>query len=215
MTEDVQGISGEYLKQYIERIERLEEEKAGIASPANGELTAMEKNTQQNIDLGRLADLSVAINNLSSYKIDTKSGIFTLADSIKSISGELYHMTLRETPQIVDSLSQVINQLKALQIKGFPVLRENYANILSKILWEDDIYVSASGHKNEILNLTGDIFVTNKNIKKYQDVLNEVGDSPVITLRFKKVTYSWYKGQPDKTVFDIPSFADSLLQKEL
>lgn len=32
MTEDVQGISGEYLKQYIERIERLEEEKAGIAS---------------------------------------------------------------------------------------------------------------------------------------------------------------------------------------
>ncbi len=29
---NVGGISGEYLKQYIERIERLEEEKAGIAS---------------------------------------------------------------------------------------------------------------------------------------------------------------------------------------
>jgi uncharacterized protein (UPF0335 family) len=28
---DVQGVSGERLKQYIERIERLEEEKAGIA----------------------------------------------------------------------------------------------------------------------------------------------------------------------------------------
>ena len=27
---DVQGVSGERLKQYIERIERLEEEKAGI-----------------------------------------------------------------------------------------------------------------------------------------------------------------------------------------
>ena len=29
---DVDGISGDYLKQYIERIERLEEEKSGIAS---------------------------------------------------------------------------------------------------------------------------------------------------------------------------------------
>ncbi len=29
---DTQGISGDYLKQYIERIEHLEEEKAGIAS---------------------------------------------------------------------------------------------------------------------------------------------------------------------------------------
>lgn len=28
---DVQGVSGDRLKQYIERIERLEEEKAGIA----------------------------------------------------------------------------------------------------------------------------------------------------------------------------------------
>lgn len=28
---DVQGVSGERLKQYIERIERLEEEKAGIS----------------------------------------------------------------------------------------------------------------------------------------------------------------------------------------
>lgn len=28
---DVQGVSGERLKQYIERVERLEEEKAGIA----------------------------------------------------------------------------------------------------------------------------------------------------------------------------------------
>ncbi len=28
---DVQGVSGEYLRQYIERIENLEEEKAGIA----------------------------------------------------------------------------------------------------------------------------------------------------------------------------------------
>ena len=28
---DVQGVSGERLKQYIERIERLEEEKVGIA----------------------------------------------------------------------------------------------------------------------------------------------------------------------------------------
>ncbi len=29
---DIEGISGDYLRQYIERIERLEEEKAGIAS---------------------------------------------------------------------------------------------------------------------------------------------------------------------------------------
>jgi uncharacterized protein (UPF0335 family) len=28
---DVQGVSGERLKQYIERVERLEEEKAGLA----------------------------------------------------------------------------------------------------------------------------------------------------------------------------------------
>lgn len=28
---DIQGVSGERLRQYIERIERLEEEKAGIA----------------------------------------------------------------------------------------------------------------------------------------------------------------------------------------
>ena len=28
---DVQGVSGERLKQYLERIERLEEEKAGLA----------------------------------------------------------------------------------------------------------------------------------------------------------------------------------------
>ncbi len=107
-----------------------------------------------------------------------------------------------DTIEIKTIALKVLKKLPVLQSKEFPIMRKRYGKITGKILWENDIYVSTSGGKNEILNISGAIFASNMNIKNN---VNEIS-SVLQKLRFKEVRYRWYKESDEFTYyrFDVP-----------
>lgn len=86
-----------------------------------------------------------------------------------------------------------------LQAKEFPILRQRYGKIIANKMWEHDITIKTTGAGNTILDFTGAIFATNKNIKEFQTTLNEV----LTMFRFKQTRYRWYKGAEEYTYFDL------------
>lgn len=93
------------------------------------------------------------------------------------------------------------NKVKALQIREFPLLRNEYSKIAGQKLWENDIYMNSLGSKKTILNITGGLFAANKNIKDTQDKLSEV----LTQFRFKQIRYRWYKESEEYTYYDLAS----------
>lgn len=89
-------------------------------------------------------------------------------------------------------------KVQHLQKTGFPKLRKRYTEIVKNLMWENDIDVYSS-NGGDILNLTGGIFVTNKNIKQIQETIDE----NMHLFRFKQVRYRWYKGSDEFTYYDI------------
>lgn len=78
-------------------------------------------------------------------------------------------------------------------------LRKQYANVLNKIMWEDNVEVKVSGKKADVLWLTGGWLAANKNKKKVQETIAE----SVRLLEFKRVCYKWYKYDDEYTYWDI------------
>lgn len=102
--------------------------------------------------------------------------------------------------------AQLRNSAVKIQVREYPILRKEYANILSSELWIDDISVSVSGNGNIYLNLTGGTFASNSNKKKYADELYQ----KLAFFNFKEIRFRWYKGQDEYTYWKIRhSFKDS------
>jgi len=102
-----------------------------------------------------------------------------------------------------DKISKLVKQLKqklaALQTKEFPIMRKVYAKIVANLLWENDIYVSASGTGKRYINFTGGNFAANANKKEFQVELHEI----LTSFRFKQSRYRWYKEQDEYTYYTI------------
>ena len=93
----------------------------------------------------------------------------------------------------------------ALQVKEFPMLRKEYAKIINKNLWENDIDVYTNGDKNQYINFTGATFAANKNKKDFQNELHK----NLKIFRFNQSRYRWHKGQGEYTYWTIYDGKDS------
>lgn len=80
-----------------------------------------------------------------------------------------------------------------------PSYRKSFAKNLATSLWEQDIYVTASGNQNTILNITGGIFAANQNIADMQTMVQ----SDATNFGFKQVRYRWYKGADEYTSYTL------------
>jgi len=96
-------------------------------------------------------------------------------------------------------------KVSALQVKQFPKMRKEYARIMANKVWENDVYVSIEDPRSTVLNITGSVFVTNKNISEIEQKISD----DIIWLRFKDIRYRWYKGQDEYTHYDIKSPSDA------
>ncbi len=92
-----------------------------------------------------------------------------------------------------------------IQTKEFPNLRKKYSKFLANKMWENDIYISASGTGKRYINLTGGIFAANKNKKDFQETIHEI----LTMFRFKQSRYRWYKGAEEFTYYDVYKGKDS------
>jgi hypothetical protein len=99
-------------------------------------------------------------------------------------------------------------KLVAKQVSEYPKIRQAYAEIARKTLWQEDIDVTLSGPNDTTLTLTGAIFASNKGIAAVHVNLEKV----VEELRFKRVNYKWIEHDEDYQYFDVNSVSDSELR---
>ena len=97
------------------------------------------------------------------------------------------------------------SKVSRTQIREFPNLRKQYAKIVAKKMWENDIEVSANGTGKKNINFSGGVFAANKNKKEFQTQVQEV----LNMFRFKQARYRWYKGENEYTYYTIYEGKDS------
>ncbi len=107
-----------------------------------------------------------------------------------------------ENKKLADQLQKKVT---ARQVKDFPVLRKNYAKVAAENLWESNIYMTTSGANNSIVNLTGGLFASNKNIAETQKTLLDI----LTQFRFKEIRYRWYKDADEFTYYKLETPKDS------
>lgn len=106
-------------------------------------------------------------------------------------------------------IQRLARQLKPkivnLQVREFPKMRKEYAKVVGALMWEHDVYVNPSGSRNVYLNFVGGLFAANKNIKDFQEQLQ---DAPTL-FRFKQTRYRWYKDADEYTYYTTYEGKDS------
>jgi hypothetical protein len=110
-----------------------------------------------------------------------------------------------DDPEIQKLVNQLKQKVANMQIKEFPKLRKEYANIVAKKMWENDIEVTSNGTNNKYINFSGGIFAANKNKQDFQNEVNEV----LKMFRFNQSRYRWYKGADEYTYWTIYEGKDS------
>jgi len=84
------------------------------------------------------------------------------------------------------------------------LLRKNYVDAIRHDLWLKDIDIELSGSRNTYITLTGGVFASNQNKQDLQVQIYEFLD----ILRFKRITYKWYKYDGDATTYLISDLND-------
>lgn len=108
----------------------------------------------------------------------------------------------QEIQKLAKQLKQkVIN----LQVREFPILRKEYAKVVSKKMWENDIEVTSNGKGHRYINFTGGIFAANKNKKDFQNQIH----GALTMFRFTQSRYRWYEGEEEYTYWKIYEGKDS------
>lgn len=97
------------------------------------------------------------------------------------------------------------SKVSRIQIREFPNLRKQYAKIVAKKMWENDIEVSANGTGKRYINFSGGVFAANKNKKDFQTQVQEV----LNMFRFNQARYRWYKGESEYTYYTMYEGKDS------
>jgi hypothetical protein len=110
-----------------------------------------------------------------------------------------------DDPEIQKLANQLKPKVANMQIKEFPKLRKEYANIVAKKMWENDIEVTSNGTNNKYINFSGGIFAANKNKQDFQNEVHEV----LKMFRFNQSRYRWYKGADEYTYYTIYEGKDS------
>jgi hypothetical protein len=93
----------------------------------------------------------------------------------------------RETKAAQDEYVRLIT---AYQRNAFPKLRKAQGKVWKDSLWENDINVAILGPSNSTVRFTAGMFAANRNIKAAHEAASET----LVTLRFKKDSYEWYRG---------------------
>lgn len=101
------------------------------------------------------------------------------------------------------------SKVSARQIKEFPKMRESYGKAAAEKLWESNIYVTTEGATDAIINLSGGLFASNKNIAETQRTLSEI----FTQFRFKEVRYRWYKEADEFTYYKLETPKDSEIRE--
>lgn len=117
------------------------------------------------------------LNKLNIEVLDIEVGVQKLTDS-----GEI-----NQVKKECKNLSAIIAKL---QNQHFPKYRQAYALAMRQKLWEENIDITTSGKRNEVINFIGGAFYSRKSIQAVQNAVQ----SGLFDYRFKESRFYSYKG---------------------
>ena len=103
--------------------------------------------------------------------------------------------------EIMSLVMKLQNEVVRVQKREFPILRKQYAKILSKNLWIEDIDVYCGGSRNTVISFYGYWYATRENVSDTQNKES----SYLKQLRFKKSIYYWCRGFDPTHSYNIDS----------
>lgn len=194
------------LLQKADSLNKMTEEEKRLAKEMEAKKAAEEENLKQKEQLEREIK---AINDgvdFSTYRgtVDALQMELVLFVTWANIIKEGENS---DDPEIQKLAKQLKPKVVNLQVREFPRLRKEYAEVVAKKMWENDIEVYSNGTGNRYINFTGGLFAANKNKKDFQEQLHEV----LTMFRFNQSRYRWYKGADEYTYWTIYEGKDSEL----
>jgi hypothetical protein len=194
------------LLQQADSLNKMTEEEKKLAKEMEAKKSAEEEKLKQKEQLEReIKSINDGVN-FSTYRgtvdaLQMELVLFgTWADIIKEGENS-------DDPEIQKLAKQLKSKVVNLQVREFPRLRKEYADVVAKKMWENDIEVYVNGTGNRYINFTGGLFAANKNKKDFQEQLHEI----LTMFRFNQSRYRWYKGADEYTYWTIYEGKDSEL----
>jgi hypothetical protein len=194
------------LLQKADSLSKMTEEEKRLAQEMEAKKAAEEEKLQQKEQLEReIKSINDGVD-FSTYRgtvdaLQMELVLFgTWADIIEKGENS-------DDPEIQKLAKQLKPKVVNLQVREFPRLRKEYADVVAKKMWENDIEVYANGTGNRYINFSGGLFAANKNKKDFQEQLHEI----LTMFRFNQSRYRWYKGADEYTYWTIYEGKDSQL----
>lgn len=158
----------------------------------------------KNAQIESLKSDSASIRN-TDYLDDAKGSNLSMSVSIDGLKSKLiWDGYVKSQKQFYETdkrasipLKYIRKRAKTILNNIMPTYRKAFAKNMAKAVWENDIYVTASGGQSTVLNITGGTFAANANISEFQNVINR----DVANFGFKEVRYRWYKGADEYTTY--------------
>ena len=141
------------------------------------------------------------LNNYTTNSMIMKIGLFA------SIANKCNSGLRINTSEFNRSAKECQTLLRKVQLKEYPIMRDNYASVLTGEFVDYDIWVKCEGPKNKTLVLIGDYFVLKHRIPEIHDLLR----SKLEEFRFDAVSYRWSSKYPNGTRYGVGSKPDDWL----
>lgn len=151
----------------------------------------IQDSTEVAIGGGYFTNIAKSTNGSISDAIDKLNSTCT-----DYVSAQSFYTTNARAKSILSFLQK---RKTAIKKQIMPTYRKAFAKNLATAMWEHDIYVTASGTGNTILNVTGGTFASNSNIKTYYEILNMDAKH----FEFKQIRFRWYEGATDYTYYSL------------
>lgn len=139
------------------------------------------------------------------YKDKATTDIPTMKASIeyleRFLNGEYedYNPLYRNDLRASIPLDYIKREVPKILKKAEPLYRKQFAKIMDDKLWEENIDVNITDTNNSTIWFIGGYFASNKNIKKFQEQIQD----EVRLFGFKKTCYKWIKHTDEYTYYDL------------
>lgn len=137
------------------------------------------------------------------------AGLLEEVKYFKNMAQKIDEFKVYNDKQINELSKRLKRTLIYRQRVEFPKIRKEYAAIIKKKLWVNDINVSIWGKRYNYLTFTGGDFAANKNKQDFETAIEPIATK----FRFNAIKYKWYEDDDNPKTYYLGSLSDSDFDK--
>ena len=141
---------------------------------------------------------------------DYRGSLASLKEEVNYFSYvvSLIHASEKDTIEKIKEMGKTIEKkLIKIQLSEFPILRKEYAKIMNRKLWRDNIEVMSKGNRNSTIQFIGSTFASHSNISDFHLKMGAM----VYFFRYKRENYLWTEYDDEYPYYPISSVSDDVL----